>query len=60
MVEFYLNKIKKVIALDEQATVVLRQILGEFYGEATRSEDATKVWMEGYREGKRDREEAED
>jgi hypothetical protein len=33
VVEFYLNKIKKLILLDEIQTVILKQILDDFYRE---------------------------
>jgi hypothetical protein len=57
MIEFYLNKIKKVIALDDIETVNLKQILEEFYSEAVRSDHRTEAWMEGYKEGRNHREE---
>lgn len=52
IIEFYLNKIKKVIHLDDQQVVVLKQILDQFYVEATRSYSPTQIWMDGYKEGK--------
>ena len=52
MIEFYLNKIKKRIALDENQVVILKTILDEFYHEAIRSDERTNAWMEGYREGR--------
>lgn len=60
MIEFYLNKIKKYIALDESMTIVVKQILEEFYSEAIRSEARSKAWLEGFREGRNYREDVED
>lgn len=57
IIEFYLNKIKKVIALDEIETVNLKQILEEFYRETTESDHRSEAWLEGYREGRNHREE---
>lgn len=60
MVEFYLSKIRKLIHLDEQEVVVLRQILDQFYGEAITCDTRTQAWMAGYTEGRKHKEEADD
>jgi hypothetical protein len=52
VVEFYLNKIKKLILLDEIQTVILKQILDDFYREIMMTDARNEAWMEGYLEGK--------
>lgn len=40
LIEFYLNKIKKFILLDDTQTVIVRQVLDDFYRELV--DNATK------------------
>lgn len=52
LIEFYLNKIKKFILLDDTQTVIVRQVLDDFYRELVDNATKEKIWMEGYLEGK--------
>lgn len=52
LIEFYLNKIKKFILLDDTQAVIVRQVLDDFYRELVDNATKEKIWMEGYLEGK--------